>query len=92
MATGYRNHRGDFSLLCKRFKGTRNPEKLNALNEYVADIRTGSLEGVTGSLSTPQDAQQLAEAINEKITPDVVIASIGGWSQGPGITDVPFDV
>jgi len=29
---------------------TRNPEKLNALNEYVADIRTGSLEGVTGSL------------------------------------------
>lgn len=70
---------------------TRHPEKLDALRKYVADITTGSLNGVTGSLSTPEEAQQLAAAVSEEMTPDIIIASIGGWSQGPEITDVPFD-
>ena len=42
---------------------TRHPEKLDALRKYVADITTGSLNGVTGSLSTPDEAQQLGRVL-----------------------------
>ncbi|MGQ6475359.1 SDR family oxidoreductase [Serratia sp. IR-2025] len=71
---------------------TRNPQKIEKLREYVADITTGSLAGVNGSLSTPQDAALLAEAIIEQGPLHAIVASIGGWTQGPAIADVPFDV
>lgn len=70
---------------------TRQPEKLDSLREYVADINTGNLEGVTGSLSTPDEAQKLATVVSKKMTPDVIVASIGGWSQEGNITEISFD-
>ncbi|HHL3871648.1 TPA: SDR family oxidoreductase [Klebsiella pneumoniae] len=71
---------------------TRDAQKVEKLREYVADVSTGSLEGVIGSLSTPEDAARLAEAIARSGPLNAIVASIGGWTQGHGIADVPFDV
>lgn len=71
---------------------SRNMQKAEKLQQYVADVTTGSLEVIQGSLSTPEDAAKLAEAVNSKGRVSAVIASIGGWFQGPGIADVPFDI
>jgi NAD(P)-dependent dehydrogenase (short-subunit alcohol dehydrogenase family) len=71
---------------------TRDPQKVEKLRDYVTDVTSGSLEGVTGSLSTPENAAQLAESIARSGPLNAIVASIGGWTQGHGIVDVPFDV
>ena len=66
--------------------------KLEQLRGYVRDIGTGELI-LVGSLSSPREAETLRDRVHDRIGElDVAVASLGGWTQGPPITGVPFEV
>lgn len=72
---------------------SRSESKLKGLREYVSDIGTGELITLVGSLSSPSDADALRDEVYKRIGEvDVAVASLGGWDQGPLITDVAFEV
>ncbi|MDP5306281.1 SDR family NAD(P)-dependent oxidoreductase [Paracoccus spongiarum] len=71
---------------------SRTQTKLDALRDYVGDIATGTLKGAMGSLDTPEAAEALRDRIGELASRiDVIVAVLGGWSQGFPITGVGFD-
>jgi NAD(P)-dependent dehydrogenase (short-subunit alcohol dehydrogenase family) len=72
---------------------SRTQEKLDALAASVADVSTGTLIPIVGSLDTPDSVNAVRDAAWKAVKDlDVVIAAIGGWAQGQPITGVTFDV
>lgn len=71
---------------------SRSEIKFEGLREYVGDIDTGELVTLTGSLSNPGEAEKLRDEVRNRMGEvDAVVASLGGWNQGPHIIDVPFE-
>jgi NAD(P)-dependent dehydrogenase (short-subunit alcohol dehydrogenase family) len=59
----------------------------------MSDVASGELITLEGGLDTPDAATALRDAIWSRVKEvDVAVASIGGWSQGPPLTGVTFDV
>lgn len=72
---------------------SRTQAKLDALRDYVADIGADALRTFTGALDTPEDAEALRDKIGGAASRvDVVVAALGGWSQGHLLTGVGFDL
>lgn len=72
---------------------SRTQTKLDVLRDYVGDIEMGTLKAITGSLDTPEAAEALRDKIADLASRvDVIVAVLGGWSQGYPITGVGFDV
>ncbi|MDX3924738.1 MAG: SDR family oxidoreductase [Shinella sp.] len=72
---------------------SRAQTKLDALRDYAADIETGTLKTLVGSLDTPDEAESLRSRIGDLTGHvDVIVAALGGWSQGYPITGVGFDL
>lgn len=72
---------------------SRTQAKLDALSDYVGDIKTGALKAAMGSLDTPEAAEALRDEIGQLASRiDVIVAALGGWSQGYPITGVGFDL
>ncbi|WP_226584485.1 SDR family NAD(P)-dependent oxidoreductase [Acuticoccus sediminis] len=71
---------------------SRSQAKLERLRAYVDDIKTGQLVTLSGELSHPKAASELRDDVQEQIgTLDVTVASLGGWTQGFPIRQVPFE-
>lgn len=71
---------------------SRSQVKLDALRDYVGDIQAGTLKTVTGLFDTPAEAEALRDRIGQLASRvDIVVAALGGWSQGFALTDLGFD-
>jgi 3-oxoacyl-[acyl-carrier protein] reductase len=71
---------------------SRSQVKGDALRDYVGDIETGTLKTVDGRFDTPAEAEALRDriaALSSRI--DLIVAALGGWSQGFALTDLGFD-
>ena len=71
---------------------SRSQVKLDGLRDYVGDIQAGTLKTVTGLFDTPAEAEALRDRIGQLASRvDIVVAALGGWSQGFALTDLGFD-
>lgn len=69
---------------------SRSPFKLDRLKEYVADIPTGQLVTVDGSVNTEENSLQLSTSLHREFKQlDIVVASLGGWRQGYPLYSYP---
>lgn len=72
---------------------SRTQAKLDALGDYVGDVEAGTLNTVMGSLDTPEAAEALRDEVVQLASRvDVIVAALGGWSQGSPLTGVGFDL
>jgi len=70
---------------------SRTPYKLERLKEYVADIPTGQLATVDGSVNTEENARRLSESLFQEFKQiDLAVASLGGWHQGYPLYSYPM--
>ncbi|HEL4101831.1 SDR family NAD(P)-dependent oxidoreductase [Stenotrophomonas maltophilia] len=68
---------------------TRSESNVAKLRSYVQDVAGDRLHAFIGGFSTEQEALSLAQTIkNEFGEADVVVASLGGWTQGQAIPNV----
>ncbi|MGB9377863.1 MAG: SDR family oxidoreductase [Mycobacteriales bacterium] len=68
---------------------SRDESKLDALRERVGGA--DRLLGVVGDAADPVDADRVRDDIVAAIgPPDAVIVSVGGWSSGPKLADIPL--
>jgi len=71
---------------------SRSQVKLDALRGYVGEIQAGTLKTLTGLFDTPAEAEALRDRIGQLASRiDIVVAALGGWSQGFALTDLGFD-
>lgn len=71
---------------------SRSAARLDALAAATAAAGSGRLVPIVGALDTPEAATAVRDTAWKAVKDlDVVIAAIGGWSQGQPITGVQFD-
>jgi NAD(P)-dependent dehydrogenase (short-subunit alcohol dehydrogenase family) len=69
----------------------RSSEKAESLRAYVSDIPTGNLVTLVGDMSTWEGISDFQQKIRQRFDHlDLVVASLGGWSQGLPLTSVTF--
>jgi NAD(P)-dependent dehydrogenase (short-subunit alcohol dehydrogenase family) len=67
----------------------RSAEKADALRAYVSDIDSGNLVTLVGDMSGMEGISEFQRQIQQKFNHlDLVVAALGGWSQGLPLTSV----
>lgn len=71
---------------------SRTKYKLDRLKEYTADIPSGTLITVSGSVNTEENRVELSNYLHKEFKHlDLAVASLGGWRQGYPLYSYPLD-
>ncbi len=71
---------------------SRSEAKLAALREYLGEELGERLLTIEGDLSTAEGAAAIEQSIEDHLGGlDIVVASLGGWTQGDELVNVPRD-
>lgn len=70
---------------------SRSAERLAALHEALRDTSSGSITTHVGDVGHEESAMRLRDGLLARDEPfDAVVASLGGWRQGPPLTNTPL--
>jgi 3-oxoacyl-[acyl-carrier protein] reductase len=71
---------------------SREEDKLLALRKRLGSLGGKQLLTLSGEVSRPEEAERVRDEIERAWGPlDAVVVSVGGWWQGPPLTQVPVE-
>jgi 3-oxoacyl-[acyl-carrier protein] reductase len=71
---------------------SREEDKLVALRKRLGPLGGERLLTLTGEVAKPEEAERVRAEVERALGPlDAVVASVGGWWQGPPLTQVPVE-